>query len=70
MGEALDWVRQVTTENRWKSMKIRIGPGVYILVGAHPEAAQVILRSGKLVSTFKKGITIVQPTKGIVIWSQ
>ena len=46
MGEALDWVRRVTLENGWKSMKIKIGPGVNILVGAHPEAAQVILKSG------------------------
>ena len=46
MGEALDWVRQVALENNWKTLKIRVGPGVYFLVGNHPEAAQVILRSG------------------------
>ena len=50
MGEALDWVRQLTVNNRWKSMKIRIGPGVYIMICAHPDAAQTILKSGRLVS--------------------
>ena len=47
MGEALDWVRQISLENNWKTLKIRIGPGVYFLVGSHPEAAQVMLRSGQ-----------------------
>ena len=47
MGESLDWVTSVTSENKWKSMKIRFGPGFYILIGAHPDAAQVILRSGE-----------------------
>ena len=51
MGDALDWVRQVTLENKWKSMKIKIGPGVQFFIGAHPDAAQMILRSGMYVQT-------------------
>ena len=46
MGEALDWMRRLTIDNGWKSMKVRIGPGVYIMIGAHPEAARTILKSG------------------------
>ena len=30
-------------------MKIRFGPGMYIFIGTHPEAAQAILRSGTYV---------------------
>ena len=48
MGEALDWMRQISLENGWKALKVRIGPGVYLLVGNHPDAAQVILRAGQL----------------------
>ena len=48
MGEALDWVRQLAVDNGWKSMKIKIGPGVYIMISTHPDAAQTILRSGAL----------------------
>ena len=47
MGEALDWIRQVSLENGWKALKIRIGPGVYFLIGNHPDAAQVMLRAGQ-----------------------
>ena len=50
MGEALDWVRQLTLDNKWKSMKVRIGPGVYIMICAHPDAAQIVLKSGRPVS--------------------
>ena len=46
MGVMLDDFRKVTVENKWKMMKIRIGPGMYILVGTHPEVTQVILKSG------------------------
>ena len=46
MGEALDWIRQIALDNKWKTLKIRVGPGVYFLVGSHPEASQVILKSG------------------------
>ena len=46
MGEALDWMRRLTIDNGWKSMKVRIGPGIYIMIGAHPEAARTILKSG------------------------
>ena len=48
MGEALDWIRQISLENGWKALKIRIGPGVYLLAGNHPDAAQVMLRAGQL----------------------
>ena len=48
MGEALDWMRQISLDNGWKALKVRIGPGVYLLVGNHPDAAQVILRAGQL----------------------
>ena len=47
MGEALDWIRQVSLENGWKALKIRIGPGVFFLIGNHPDAAQVMLRAGQ-----------------------
>ena len=47
MGEALDWGRQMAIDNRWKIHKIQIGPGLYFLAGNHPEAAQVMLRSGQ-----------------------
>ena len=47
MGEALDWMKQVAFENKWKSLKIRVGPGIYFFIGAHPEASQVILKSGE-----------------------
>ena len=50
MGEALDWMRQISLENDWKALKVRIGPGVYLLVGNHPDAAQVILRAGQLIA--------------------
>ena len=50
MGAALDWVRQLTLDNKWKSMKIRIGPGVYIMICAHPDAAQTVLKSGRPVN--------------------
>ena len=46
MGQALDWVHGLAVQNKWKSVKIRFGPGMYIFIGAHPEAAQTILRSG------------------------
>ena len=47
MGEALDWVRQISLENSWKTFKIRVGPGIYYLIGGHPDAAKVMLRSGQ-----------------------
>ena len=49
MGEALDWLRQLALDNEWKSMKIRIGPGVYIMICTHPDAAQTVLKSGRSV---------------------
>jgi hypothetical protein len=46
MGHSLDWVRQLTLDNKWKSMKIRFGPGIYFMICAHPDAAQTVLKSG------------------------
>ena len=59
MGQALDWVHGLAVQNKWKSMKIRIGPGMYLFIGAHPEAAQAILRSGTCVTIYSPAQTIL-----------
>ena len=46
MAEALDWVKQIAFENKWKTLKVRVGPGIYFMVGCHPEVSQVVLKSG------------------------
>ena len=44
---ALDHYTRLTVENKWKVVKVNVGPGMRFFSGVHPDALKVMLKSGK-----------------------
>lgn len=48
MGKVLDWFTEMAAEKKWKVMRVNLGPCKNLLVGLHPDALKVLLKSGLL----------------------
>ena len=46
MGAAMDYYCGVIMANKWKTIRMNIGPGRYNLIGSHPDVMKVMLKSG------------------------